>query len=162
MYIILDDCLQAGLAPSATKIEQSGIYVKTTSTYAKDLNEYLTTAGNWNEFASGAGGSSATGSPTLAQLNTSLGSELAVRSRIDSTLSNYSLYVPDNGGESYWLATMYGSPSTTSNQDLVRGINGLINMTSANTSNLCGIRPVVCLSSGVTGTVGDSSVTLDK
>ena len=167
VYIILDDCLNAKLAPANVNIltDSSNNYAKKYSIWssngASTVYEYLT-GDNWGEFASGISDATATGGPTLEQINASLGREANSTEAINNELSNYTLYVPNTMGNTnnlygYWMATLY------INQATLRFVNyeGRTNSESQTIWQYSGIRPVVCLPTNATGTVGETSVTLD-
>lgn len=171
VYIILDDYLEARLAPIAENIvtDSANSYALKYSIWASDnrttLLNYLTTGTNWTEFASGISTATATGGSTLAQLNTSLGRAINSTDTISSSLTNYSLYVPHtedvDGCNTYWLASPYESTNwglcaVTCSKYGAGGTNGAYHYSS----DTCGIRPVVCLPSDVTGTIGES-ITID-
>ena len=170
VYIILDDYLEAKLAPTADNIltDSANNYAKKYSIWTSGSGNrtafinYLTTESNWNEFTKTIQGNAttATGSPTLAQLEASYGTENLDGITLDSTKSNYSLYIPHANGidncYGYWLA----SPSDGYYDWYV--YNTWCGYVSGGSyeSGSYSVRPVVCLPADTIGTVGDS-VTID-
>ena len=124
----------------------------------------LGTASHWNgSFGKTLQGKTitATGAPTIEQLETSYGTSNLGETQLDSTKANYSLYVPHTSATQncygYWLASPH--PGN------VRGAwsvdyNGFVSSIRFNSTSLSA-RPVVCLPSGISGTITGSTLNID-
>lgn len=168
VYIIMSNVLDGSLFPGNSGLSSDGKYNvwtagwETTSS-PTDAVAILLNNTIWADFARGNGASSATGSPTAEMLVASWNSNPVTNAvkQIDLNSTHYvgssdksGLYfLPASvcsGG--YWLASESAlNPGWSLWVARYSGLN-YENVTSNSTN---GIRPVVCLKSGVTGTVGD-------
>lgn len=173
VYIILGDYLNNLLIPTSTGMTTTGTYqAYWASGSVADNTEAvatLTNTENWSAFATGTGAQSATGGPTnemfVASWNANPNTNATILTEgspayglTDST----GLYIPHTsiyeGCYGYWLA----SPSAVYAYDVwYVYLLGYVDRNYFH-SNACGVRPIVCLTSDVTGTVGDSNITIDS
>ena len=169
VYIILDDYLENRLLPAETGLQTKNKYSVYSSKDRDTLLTALTTQSNWSEFANGVAGATATGSPTNEQFVNSWNRNSVVNERKLEVGEYYygdinggvlsdptKLYIPHtetiDNCNGYWLA----SPNTNY-ANFVRGMycSGYMYYGDYRGDALS-IRPVVCLPSDITGTVGET------
>lgn len=172
VYIILGDYL------NTTLIDTTKLNIKTENTYtvywdsASGVNnaeaaEILRNTNNWSEFATGEGAKSATASPTAEMLMLSHNEkyETTFKYTDAATLKcgsywNEYLYVPYgnaiDGCNGYWTTTI----DETSDVNMFRVGSSGTYCSSTIRTNMYGLRPVVCLQTGVTGIISDNNVTM--
>lgn len=178
VYIILDNYLNNKLIDTTkTKTTISGTYAvfwkEGSVTDHKEVEASLTNTDNWSKFAAGNGAQSATGGPTKEMFVASWNENPNTNSN-QLTVGNSKFNLTDSTGlyilpeieniYSYWLASRYtgGGIATEYWMWLIMGGSSGSIINSApyiGTNN--GVRPVVCLQSSVTGTVGESLVTME-
>ncbi len=121
----------------------------------------LTTESNWNEFANGVDEATATGAPTAEMLmlsyNSKYNTELNYTNRPTLDITD-KLYVPKteeiDACLGYWLSEYPTKIWYVHHSGLVSG-------NCAGGSSYVAARPVVCLPSSATGTIGET-VEIDK
>ena len=175
VYIIASNYLDMSVTPidlATTKmIKGNGKYtVYWDSSIGTNIEvvETLNNTSNWNAFASGKGGESATGGPTYEMLADSWNANPKTNNiTLDPT--NYKegltdstgLYIPHtsdvDGCVGYWLAS---SDNIYPNHVFAMVCKSSAVYYNPFTSDMDGIRPVVCLNKEVTGTVG-YTITID-
>ena len=161
VYIIASDYIPNTLAPAV--LDKRGTYNVYSTTSRDTLLNALTTQSNWSAFVDSSKAQSATGTPTAEMLmnsyNAKHGTSLVYTDipRIDTTDS---LYVPHTSviGNcyGYWLA----SPHADNTSRVWNVAFGGDVYNDASSHVRFGVRPVVCLQSGIKGTVGDTNVTI--
>ncbi len=165
VYIILDDYLPNNLVPVDTGLDINGTYAVYSNTSREVLLDRLTTEKYWSEFSSGIEGATATGTPTyeifMKSYNETYGTTIDTDPKYNEGLSflidkTNSLYVPHtstyNEVNGYWFASINTNISTRLwNVNYNGGMSG-----NDYNSKSTAIRPVVCLPSDITGTVGDT------
>lgn len=160
VYIIYGDYLEAALAPEDSRMSKDPdnyMYAIGTSWQgnylAYEFCDYLLDNTVWESFAAGVLGASATGSPTLLQLNRSLGRNDGDGSSINGANQ---LYLPKteifNQCNGYWLADAFMNSS--SNYLKYVRYDGYVGSIEDAMEEFCCVRPLVKLPSGITGTVG--------
>ena len=171
VYIILGDYL------NNTLIDTTKLNIKTENTYTvywdeesgannAEVAQMLKNTENWSEFATGKGAKSATGSPTAEMLMLSHNAkykttfEYTDPATLRGSLWDEYLYVPYNGAidgcNGYWTTTI----DATSDVNIFRVGSSGTYCASSIRYYMYGLRPVVCLQTGITGAVGDT-VTID-
>lgn len=174
VYIIASNYLDMSVTPidlATTKmIKGNGKYtVYWDSSIGTNIEvvETLNNTSNWNAFASGKGGESATGGPTYEMLADSWNANPKTNSITlnptngqDGLTDSTGLYIPHNSiidnCYGYWLTSTNSSYADHAFAMLYAGAVYY----NPFTSDLNGIRPVVCLNKEVTGTVG-YTITID-
>jgi len=173
VYIILDGYLPRELTPEVTDMETSGEYnvywgadkFSTNQEAVQVLND----TEKWDVFAQGVEGAIATGGPTNRMFVNSWNSNSAVSSTTLTVENEFrkltdssKLYFPFTTNQSgcfgYWLCSV-NSENTTSVWLADCGGNVFKDYNFDNP--YYGVRPVVCLPTQITGTIG-SSVSIDK
>ena len=105
VYIILDSYLPHSLAPRSDVIDFSygeGYGISSSSvSNSSYLVEYLQSGSNWSEFASGVGGSTAMGSPSLSLIEKWYGSQITM----NETFFESDLLWTNAVATSLWLST---------------------------------------------------------
>ncbi len=170
VYIILDDYLENRLLPTETGLQQvNGKYGVCSKIDRDTLVAELITESNWSEFANGVSGATATGSPTYQQFIDSWNKNPAVNTRQLELEKPY--YGSNNGGPisdptklyvqhtnevegcaGYWLATPYANYS----YDVWNVTRNCYLINSNYYVEWYGVRPVVCLPTDITGTIGET------
>ncbi len=188
IYIILSDYLSNSLIPASTGMKTKGSHAtywesgSLSSPANQSAVEILNNITYWDDFAKGRGGETATGGPTLdmyvlswnekgyTKLYTATNSTGYFVGTNNPATETYLMMSGDKEGYSdklYYLSANYGVYGYWLAAPCAKDSNRLFDVYhtgSLNNSTIdgktYGIRPVVCLSSGATGNVGDA-VTID-
>ena len=155
VYLIYGDWLPANLVPSEAGLATDTSkykYSVWSNTSVDDLISRLTNTSYWSAFAGGRSGSTATGAPTLAQFNSSRGQSETSTSLVGTS----NLYNPRSSSESscwgYWPASRFqGNSSIT----YYVSYDGAVTYDYPNSPHYA-VRPLVCLRTDITGTVGNT------
>ena len=107
----------------------------------------------WKDFSAGVTGATAKGRPTLQELNMSANRFVDLQADVSG-----SLYVPKNESvedcEGYWLNHYHNYAS--SNYGMYINFNGKIYSNEDASGIYYTVRPIICLPSELTGTVGET------
>ncbi len=157
VYIVLDEYLEANLMPKGTNIAKDISKYKYNVWSGRDnaspLYDWLKNESIWSEFASGMEGATATGSPTVKQLNKSLNRTFDSKESVSGNL-----YItnsePFENCKGYWLCDYYTFHASSYCRFV--NYNGSIGGDESATSKTYSVKPIICLPSNVEGTVTDS------
>lgn len=162
VYIILGEFLEASLVPSEAELDTDPANRKySVGVESEDRNKLLTgltTSSYWKDFAMGINGATATGTPTLEQLEESYGQSPLYYETVVGDL--YVLPADEeNKCYCYWLAT----PDPDLDDSLVLVLRGgqVEPGDVYGGATTIGIRPLIKLPNNLTGSV-DTTVTIDK
>ena len=158
VYIIMGEYLEASLVQDITGIETDTTNYKYGVWHNGNRTPFLNallSSNNWSFLTGGITGATATGAPTIEQLETSYGQQSLEYGSVSGDL--YVLPQSDNGNcDAYWLA----SPEYDDDFDLwaVYSTGGL----GFGGGNERGLRPLIKLSADSTGKKENGKIKLDK